>query len=185
MESSRVNFRVGVLLALSLTACAQNRIGDAVDASKRHFAAFARFESWAERVEQSDVALRGEAALRETMFAPVRSDRAVLWAEVRAEAGYPLQFPAPLALDDLTFVNVDGAELGPLRVAVSSDCRVLRRPHATDEPCVVIAKRVQGASEAPLTMAFRLNADSSDTNEGAKSAPFEVSASDRKRAKGR
>jgi hypothetical protein len=176
--------RCGALLAvLCAVGCGPSCVADAADAAALHFATFARFASWSERVARSDVGLRGELALRETMFAPLRGDRAVVWAEVRGEAGDPLQFPAPLLLDGLHFVNIDGGKLGPLRVALSNNCRVSGRQRLVDGACVVIAKAPSRAvgGEAPLTMAFRaLRAAASNSQISA--GPLEVSASIRTRA---
>jgi hypothetical protein len=185
------NSRLGIgrracvlLTALYVGGCGRSGIADASDAAALHLAAFARFSSWTERVVRSDVGLRGELALRETMFAPLRANRAVVWAEVRADAGYPLQFPAPLLLDGLRFVNIDGGELGALRVALSDDCRVSGRQRGPSGPCVIIAKapRASPNSEAPLTMAFRVTPSS---NSQIAAGPLEVSASIRRRATGR
>jgi hypothetical protein len=181
----RIGRRACVLLmALYVVGCGRGGIADASDAAALHLAAFARFSSWAERVARSDVGLRGELALRETMFAPLRANRAVVWAEVRPDAGYPLQFPAPLLLDGLHFVSIDGGELGPLRVALSDACRVSGRQHAPSGPCVIIAKsaRAGANAEAPLTMAFRVT-PASDSQISA--GPLQVSASIQRRATGR
>jgi hypothetical protein len=167
-----------LLMVVCVVGCGPRGVADAADAAAAHLPTFARFASWSERVVRSDVGLRGELALRETMFAPLRGNRAVVWAEVRAEAGYPLQFPAPLLLEGLHFVNIDGGQLGALRVALSSDCRVSGRRQPEAGPCVVIAKAPRAGGEAPLTMAFRAAASNSQISAG----PLEVSASSRTRA---
>jgi hypothetical protein len=173
-----------LLTVLCVVGCGPRGVADASEAAGAHLATFARFASWSERVARSDVGLRGELALRETMFAPLRGDRAVVWAEVRGEAGYPLQFPAPLLLEGLHFVNIDGGQLGALRVALSNDCPVSGRRQPEAGPCVVIAKAPSGRAgdEAPLTMAFRAVSSAAASNSQISAGPLEVSASSRTRA---
>jgi len=133
-------------------------VADAARAASLHMTTFARFEGWAQRVARSDVALHGDQALHEAMFAPLRGEQSVLWAEVRDDTGKALQFQAPIALEALAFVKIDGAELGALRVAVSKDCRAASRPKVVGKPCVVIASAPvpNRPRHGSLYMAFRL-----------------------------
>jgi hypothetical protein len=149
-------------LAWGCAACqvAGSSVGNASEAAAPHLPAFKRFATWAERIERSDMSLQGEQALREATFAPLRGNGAVLWAEVSDAEGRALAFHDPIELDALSFVSVDGAELGNLRVAVSKSCRSRTRP-AT--PCVVIARRSTGArpERSALVVAFSVEASPS------------------------
>jgi hypothetical protein len=116
---------------------------------------FARFERWSARACQSDVSARASEALSEMTFAPLRSERAVLWAEVRSVDGRMLEFAAPIELAGLRFVNVDAAPLGRVRMARSPDCRSAARPGSKGTPCIVLARPAPDAGEDSLRMAFR------------------------------
>jgi hypothetical protein len=159
LRSGSALLRIGALAVL-LSACAREptSLADASQAASSHLATFARFERWATRVERTDVQLRGEQALREATFAPLRADRSVLWAEVEANTGPALQFASPIDVQPLAFVQVDIPQLGRLKVATSDACRPAAPLHAPSTPCVVIARESAGASSTSVRMAFRQDA---------------------------
>ena len=120
---------VGSCLSGAAACSAQPALAPVIDAASPHFAAFERFERWAERSVESDVRMRGVQALRETLFAPLRRDRAVAWAEVRPQDGQVLQYRTPLAEAALSFVPIETAALGRVLVAVhSNNCVLIERP---------------------------------------------------------
>ena len=105
-------------------------------AASQYFAAFERFERWALRSVSSDVRLQGQLALRETLFAPLRHNRAVAWADVHWEPNQELAYKKPIADEQLPLVPIEAPSLGRVLVAVCeackqdghSDCVVIERP---------------------------------------------------------
>lgn len=115
-------------------------LAEVVEASADHFASFEHFERWTQRTLSSDVALRGAQALREAVFAPLRRDPSVLWAQVLPESGPALRYndPAPDTGAALRFMHVTAPALGRVHVALCEPCQKQRpEPAAT---CVVIAR---------------------------------------------
>ena len=116
-------------------ACSeQAAVGSARNAAAGYFAAFERFERWAERSVSSDVRLQGEQALRETVFAPLRRDRDVLWAEVLVDERQVLAYRTPLPDAALKFTPIEAPTLGRVQVALCDAC------DAKQGECVVIAR---------------------------------------------
>lgn len=131
-------------------ACSeQPALGPVIEAASTHLAAFERFERWAQRSIESDVRLRGLQALRETLFAPLRRDRTVAWAEVQSEDGRVLPYRTPLADTVLSFVPIETAALGRVMVAVCAACK---QPGQTSD-CVVI-ERPKARRATRVRMAF-------------------------------
>lgn len=128
----------------------QPALGSAVAAASAHLAAFERFERWAQRSVDSDVRLRGVQALRETLFAPLRRERSVAWAEVLWDGGQALQYRTPLAESALSFVPIEAPALGRVLVAV---CEACKQP-AQSTDCVVIARPQGERRQARVRMAF-------------------------------
>ncbi|HET8937312.1 MAG TPA: hypothetical protein VFN67_27910 [Polyangiales bacterium] len=117
-------------------ACSeQPALGPVIDAASSHLATFERFERWAQRSVESDVRMRGVQALRETLFAPLRRDRSVLWAEVQSEDGRVLPYRTPFAGAELSFVPIETAALGRVLVAVCAECK-----QPGQSACVVIER---------------------------------------------
>jgi hypothetical protein len=124
-------------------------VASALDAASSHFVAFERFERWAERSVDSDVRLQGEQALRETVFAPLRRDREVVWADVQVDRRQVLAYRTPLADAALHFTPIEAPTLGRVQVAKCEACADAE--HSRD--CVVIA-RPAGRAPARVRMAF-------------------------------
>jgi hypothetical protein len=145
------------LVVLLMAACARapGELGPLRQAAEPHLTTFARFETWSTRTCQSDVSSRANDALRDLTFAPLHSERAVLWAEVRSMDGRMLEFAAPIELAGFSFVNVEAPELGRLRMARSPDCRSAAQPTNKGTPCIVIARALADSAEDSLRMAFR------------------------------
>jgi hypothetical protein len=130
-------------------ACSERQaVASARDAAASYFAEFERFERWAERSVSSDVRLQGEQALRETVFAPLRGEREVVWADVRVDERQVLAYRSPLADAALRFTPIEAPTLGRVLVALCPQCE---GPH--EQKCVVIARSV-GRRSARVRMAF-------------------------------
>jgi hypothetical protein len=130
-----------VLFALTVGTCPscseQRAVGPTMAAASEYFAAFERFERWAVRSVGSDVRLQGQLALRETLFAPLRHNRTVAWADVHWEPGQELAFRTPIPDEQLPLVPIEAPSLGRVLVAAceackqetkSNDCVVIERP---------------------------------------------------------
>jgi hypothetical protein len=125
-------------LSAAGSGCSEKQgLGEVVAISGRHYSAFDHFEHWAARTLSSDVRLNGVAALREAVFAPLRRDRSVLWAEIHAEAGPKLQYKKPPSDLSLHFVPIDAPGLGRVEVALCEPCELPKKAKGT---CVVIAR---------------------------------------------
>jgi hypothetical protein len=148
-----------VCVAWLVVACTRQppALDLAVQAASTHLSAFHRFEVWADRVLHSDVALRGDQALREAAFAPLRGDDSIVWAELRDERGQLLVFGQTIETQTLGFLPISADELGTLQVA-QNPCPT-SHSHEKDNPqtCVVIMRPDArlGISHAQLRMAFR------------------------------
>ena len=130
-------------------ACSeQPALGPVIDAASTHLATFERFERWAQRSVESDVRMRGVQALHETLFAPLRRDRTVAWAEVQAGDGKVLMYRTPLADAELSFVPIETAALGRVLVAV---CEACKQPGQSE--CVVI-ERAKARRATRVRMGF-------------------------------
>lgn|GEM_PF-4420963 len=130
-----------MLFALTVGTCPscseQRAVGPTMAAASEYFAAFERFERWAVRSISSDVRLQGQLALRETLFAPLRHNRTVAWADVHWEPGQDLAYRKPIPDEQLPLVPIEAPSLGRVLVATceackqdakSSDCVVIERP---------------------------------------------------------
>jgi hypothetical protein len=117
--------------------------------ASEHFAAFERFERWAVRSVSSDVRLQGQLALREILFAPLRHNRAVAWADVHWEPNQDLAYKAPIADAELQLVPIEAPTLGRVLVASCAGCN---QDGQRDE-CVVIERPVK-QRPARVRMAF-------------------------------
>jgi hypothetical protein len=145
-----------MLLALAAESCLvgcseQPALAPALTAASSHFAAFERFERWALRSVSSDVRLHGDGALRETLFAPLRRDREVLWADVQWDSDQVLAYRKPLADAELKFVPIEAPRLGRVMVALCEPCEGA----GEGRECVVI-ERVEKKKKRParVRMAF-------------------------------
>lgn len=118
-------------------------------AASEYFAAFERFERWAVRSISSDVRLQGPLALRETLFAPLRHNRAVVWADVHWELSQTLAYRKPIPDEQLPLVPIEAPSLGRVLVAVCEACK--EAGHSSD--CVVI-ERPARQRPARIRMAF-------------------------------
>jgi hypothetical protein len=135
---------------LSEVACSEHKAVDtALQAASGHFVAFERFERWAERSVGSDVRLQGEPALRETVFAPLRRDHDVVWADVQVDTRQVLSYRTPLADAALQFTPIEAPTLGRVQVALCEACADKEQRRE----CVVIA-RPAGRWPARVRMAF-------------------------------
>jgi hypothetical protein len=154
--NSRRWLRLG-WLACALWCCAcrpgHAELAVAAQAAAVHLPTFVRFANWAERAARSDLPLRGQQALREATFAPLRGERSVLWAALDDGRGQRLEYRQAPAWQALSFVTIDNAELGSVQVATSSVCRQAESKQAAGQPCVVIARTDARRS---LRMAFKL-----------------------------
>ena len=142
-------------LSLAATGCQAHgaQFAEVAEAASRFVPTFARFESWSRRTARSDLAFQGEQALRDVMFAPLRGDHRVLWAQVTGDHGQDLQYLKPINVDALDFVTVEGRDLGALRVALSDQCP---HPRATDQlqRCLVMASAASLSEPGAVRMAF-------------------------------
>ena len=142
-----------MLFALTVGTCAscseQHAVGPTMAAAAQYLAAFERFERWAVRSISSDVRLQGQLALRETLFAPLRHNRAVAWADVHWEPAQDLAYRNPIADDQLPLVPIEAPSLGRVLVAVCEACE--QEGHTSD--CVVI-ERPARQRPARVRMAF-------------------------------
>ena len=131
-------------------SCAEQRdIGPVMAAASEQFATFERFERWAVRSVRSDVRLQGQLALRETLFAPLRHNRAVAWADVHWEPNQDLAYRNPIPDAELTLVPIEAPSLGRVLVALCEACK--QEGHSRD--CVVI-ERPAKQRPARVRMAF-------------------------------
>lgn len=142
-----------MLFALTVGTCPscseQRAVGPTMAAAAEYFAAFERFERWAVRSVSSDVRLQGQLALRETLFAPVRYNRAVAWADVHWEPGQALAYRKPIPDEQLPLVPIEAPSLGRVLVATCEACR----QEAKSSDCVVI-ERPAKQRPARVRMAF-------------------------------
>ena len=147
-----------MLCALDVAACRARSggVANAASAAEAYIPTFVRFAGWARRAAGSDVALQGDEALKEATFAPLRTDRRVLWADVNDEHGQRLTYRTPSAVESLEFVTLDTPELGNVRVAISESCRVVHNGHAAQKPCVVLASG--STPRRSVQVAFELDA---------------------------
>jgi hypothetical protein len=120
-------------------------------AASNHFAAYARFERWALRSVDSDVRMDGEAALREMLFAPLRRDHAVAWAEVTSERNLALTYRTPLSDAALRFVPIDAPSLGRVQIAT---CETCKKQDGTARACVQIERPNEPTRRTHVRMAF-------------------------------
>lgn len=139
----------GSCLSAAAGCSEQPALAPVIDAASPHLATFERFERWAQRSIESDVRLRGLQALRETLFAPLRRDRTVVWAEVQATDGRVLPYRTPLADAALSFVPIETPALGRVLVAVCDACKQA----AESSGCVVI-ERPKAKRATRVRMAF-------------------------------
>ena len=144
-----VALAAGTCLSEAAACSERDTVGAVRDAAASHFAAFERFERWAERSVSSDVRLQGEQALRETVFAPLRGAREVVWAEVRVDARQVLTYRTPLADVELRFTPIEAPTLGRVQVALCPACA----SNKAERECVVIA-RAAGRRHAEVRIAF-------------------------------
>lgn len=118
-------------------------------AASEHFAAFERFERWAVRSVSSDIRLQGQLALRETLFAPLRHNRSVAWADVHWQPNQDFAYRTPLPDEQLELVPIEAPSLGRVLVAHCEACQ--QEGHSKD--CVVI-ERPPKQRPARVRMAF-------------------------------
>jgi hypothetical protein len=142
-----------LLFALTVGICPscseQRELRPAMAAASEHFAAFERFERWAVRSVRSDVRLQGKLALRETLFAPLRHNRVVAWADVHWESDQLLTYRDPIPDAQLTLVPIEAPSLGRVLVAVCEACKQAGQ----GSECVVI-ERPERQRPARVRMAF-------------------------------
>jgi len=142
-----------VLIALTVGTCSscseQRAVGPTMAAASEYFAVFERFERWALRSVSSDIRLQGPLALRETLFAPLRHNRAVAWADVHFELNQELAYRQPIPDAQLPLVPIDAPSLGRVLVAACEACK--QEGHTGD--CVVI-ERPERQRPARVRMAF-------------------------------
>ena len=137
-----------------------------MEAASEHLAAFERFERWAVRSARSDLRWQGQLALRETLFAPLRNNHAVAWAEVHWEPDQVLSYREPIPDEQLQLLPIEGAALGRLLVASCAACR----PEAQAGDCVVI-ERPPKQRPARVRVAFCSLARTSELDAPPSSAP--------------
>lgn len=143
-----------MLLAAMVAMCACNDpqkldVDQAVAAVDAHAEEFARFGRWARRVLVSRAAFRGDAALREALFAPLRRKGAAARAWVVLPGSREvlrLGERDPATPPDVDWTTVRHPRLGPVRVAswTGGDCA---------RGCVLISRRLP--SDAEIVVAFR------------------------------
>lgn len=142
-----------MLFALTVGTCLgcseRRELGPVMTAASEHFAVFERFERWAVRSAGSDIRLQGQLALRETMFAPLRHNRAVAWADVHWEPDQDLAYRTPVPDEQLQLVPIEAPSLGRVLVAPCEACK--QEGHSKD--CVVI-ERPPKQRPARVRMAF-------------------------------
>jgi hypothetical protein len=145
-------FGYGLYMCLLCACGGAPSVAETTRAVAPHLGKFGRFERWAQRVATSDVRLRGNEALREATFAPLRSDPDVLWAEVQADDKTRWELAVPAKKDQLSFAHIEAPELGTLKVALPSGCSV----KSTIVPCVVVQRERDEAHEYGVKIAYRV-----------------------------
>lgn len=155
----------GVLLLLPVACDSDRENMDTLSlAMAPHRETFERFETWAERAESSLSTELSKAAFTDSLFAPLRLERAVLLARVEREGTRPrtMVFPPDGELTgevQWTRFARDGAP--PLEVAVAARCPIAVpsyfRQGAGDGPCVLLSStRSWGLAETMrVTLAFK------------------------------
>jgi hypothetical protein len=159
-----------LLIVSLLSACASHGapVVDADERARAHLEQFERFERWVARTAGGSPALPDRAALRETIFAPVRSADEVLgaWVHLPGRPAYDLAL-----LDDSAEPSLQGAlqlhdasDAAPpwrararsdLSVVVQRPCafqrasaRARKREHVREVDCVVLGREARTASGA-------------------------------------
>lgn len=173
-----------LLIASLLSACAGHAapVVDADERARAHLEQFERFERWVARTADGSSALPDRAALRETIFAPVRSADEVLgaWVHLPGRPVYDLAL-----LDDSAEPSLQGAlrlhdasdAAPPWRAPARSDLWVVvqrpcaferasaarRKPqHERQTDCVVLGREARTASGALRVVAAFAEAEPAD-----------------------
>jgi ABC-type transport system involved in cytochrome bd biosynthesis fused ATPase/permease subunit len=157
---STTRIQRALLALIWLAACApKSPLADVSSAAAAHLTTFARLERWTSRLASSDVRLRGNAALREAMFAPFRADTEVLWADVRA-GDQLLRYEKPIDAAQLRYVSIDAPALGRMWVALTDECeapvRARSKHHVPTAVACVVLTRPDHAGRADDTPALRI-----------------------------
>lgn len=163
MVSPRI--QAGVLLLLS-AACSSDRqtMDTLAQAMAPHRDTFERFETWAERAESSLSTELSETAFADSLFGPLRLERAVLLARVERSGVRPrtLVFPADGAMaGDVQWTTFAREGAPPLEVAAANHCPIAVpsyfRQGAGEGPCVLLSStRSWGLAETMrVTLAFK------------------------------
>lgn len=147
-----MRWAVPLVVTLWLSACGSSA-GPVVAADERarqHLEQFERFERWVARTADGSPALPDRAALRETVFAPVRGEDQVIgaWVHLPGRPAYDLAL-----LDDSVEPSLQGAlrlrdradVAAPWRVPVRSELSVL-----VQRPCAIGRPRAASRKQEPL-----------------------------------
>lgn len=146
-RSPRDGRALGGLLALALAACAGCNASPIAEAAERSAApfeeTFASFDAWARRTMDAHAAWRNQSAMSETLWAPIRNERAIADARVRVTPSEPLQlreaegWPGPTGWFELRHATLDRLRVQEATMALGDDERrvvVLSRGPQAEEP---------------------------------------------------
>lgn len=147
----------GVVLGV---ACGERReAAAALEAAAPYLDRFDRFDAWARRALAAGPAMRSQAVLEETLFAPIRLDRDVVDAWVVRARIAPRRWSLrglELPGEASGWASVRHPIDGPLEVLETA----LRDPNGEDRRALLVARRAPGAvgAEVEVVVAFLIGA---------------------------